>query len=89
MSGGDSGMITTLGSRIIGGLTPQYLGLLLINVVFLGCVFWLLVEQNDSRERSLSPLLAACSRTVPMETFNVLMQHAFRDNPIPAVRLGQ
>jgi hypothetical protein len=72
------GMITALGSKVIGGLTPQYLGLLVLNIAFLGGLFFLLLRQTESRERALAPLLVACAHTVPMETFDRLLEYSQR-----------
>lgn len=70
--------VTELGERIVGGLTPQYLGLVVLNVAFLGCIFYLLVQQSDSRERALAPLLLTCSKSVPAESFDRLLEYAMR-----------
>jgi hypothetical protein len=63
------GMIAGISSGIIRALPGQMLLVLLLNIAFLGGLFWLLSQQNASRERALIPLLEACSKTIPLEAF--------------------
>lgn len=63
------GLIANVSSKIITALPGQMLLMLLLNICFIGALFWLLTAQNASRERVLMPLLEACSRTIPMEAF--------------------
>jgi hypothetical protein len=75
------GLISGISTGIIRALPGQMLLTLLLNIAFLGCLFWLLSEQNASRERVLMPLLEACSRTIPMQAFPHGLQMA---PPAPA-----
>jgi hypothetical protein len=73
-----------LGGKLIGGLTPQFLALLVLNIAFLTGLFWLALKQSESRERALAPILTACAHSVPMESFQAVMQHLYRIEPPPA-----
>ena len=61
------GVIGNISSRLITALPANLLIVLLLNVCFIGSLFWLLSEQNASRERVLLPMMEACSRTIPLE----------------------
>jgi hypothetical protein len=61
------GLIAGISSRVIQALPGQMLLMLLLNIAFIGALFWLLSQQNASRERILGPLLEACSKTIPLE----------------------
>jgi hypothetical protein len=74
------GMIAGISNKIITALPGQMLLMLLLNICFIGALFWLLAAQNASRERVLLPLLEACSKTIPMEAF----PHGVTPNPPPA-----
>ena len=63
------GMIANVSSKVIQALPGTMLLVLLLNVAFIGALFYLLLQQNSSRERALIPLLAACTKTVPLEAF--------------------
>jgi hypothetical protein len=63
------GMISGISTGIIRALPSSLLLILLLNIAFLSGLFWLLSQQNASRERALLPLLEACSRTIPLEAF--------------------
>ena len=78
-NGGSHGLIAGLGDRIIAALPGQMLLMLLLNIAFIGALFWLLSQQNASRERILAPLLEACSRTIPLEA----LPHGLVPAPAP------
>jgi hypothetical protein len=61
------GVVASVSTGIIRALPGQMLLVLLLNLAFIGGLFWLLAQQNASRERALVPLLAACSKTIPLE----------------------
>ena len=61
------GIIAGISSKVIQALPGTMLLVLLLNIAFLGALFYLLVQQNSSRERVLMPLLEACSKTIPLE----------------------
>jgi hypothetical protein len=63
------GVISTISTGIIRALPGQMLLVLLLNIAFLSGLFWLLSQQNASRERALLPMLEACSKTIPLEAF--------------------
>jgi hypothetical protein len=60
-----------LGERVLQSLPAQFLALVLLNALFVGGIVWFLAgvdarrvafeqAESDSRERVLSPVLAAC-----------------------------
>jgi hypothetical protein len=61
------GVVAGISSKVIQALPGTMLLVLLLNVAFLGSMFWLLSQQNASRERVLIPLLEACTKTIPLE----------------------
>ncbi len=61
------GIVAGISSKVIQALPGTMLLVLLLNIAFLGALFYLLVQQNSSRERVLMPLLEACSKTIPLE----------------------
>lgn len=63
------GVVSTISTGIIRALPGQMLLVLLLNIAFLGALFWLLSQQNASRERVLLPMMEACSKTIPLEAF--------------------
>jgi hypothetical protein len=67
------GVIANVSTGIIKALPGQMLLMLLLNIAFIGALFWLLSEQNASRERVLRPLLDACSKTIPLEALPHIM----------------
>jgi hypothetical protein len=76
------GMIAGISHKLIGALPSHLLMVLLINAVYIGALFWLLSQQNASRERVLVPLLEACSKTIPLEA----LPHGLVPAPAPAKR---
>jgi len=63
----EQGWIASVSSKVIQALPGQMLLMLLLNICFIGALFWLLSAQNSSRERLLAPLLEACSKTIPLD----------------------
>lgn len=63
------GTITAVSSRVIEALPNSMLLMLLLNVCFIGALFWLLSSQNASREKVIIMLLESCAKTVPLEAF--------------------
>jgi hypothetical protein len=74
------GIISNISSKLIQALPGQMLLVVILNLAFLGGLFWLLAQQNASRERALLPLLDACSKTIPLEAF----PHGVFPNTAPA-----
>lgn len=73
------GMIAGISSKVISALPGQMLLMLLLNMCFIGALFWLLSAQNASRERILLPMMEACSRTIPLEA----LPHGLAPAPSP------
>jgi hypothetical protein len=63
------GTVTAISSRVIEALPNSMLLMLLLNVCFIGALFWLLSSQNASREKVIIMLLESCAKTVPLEAF--------------------
>lgn len=74
------GLVAGISNKIITALPGQMLLMLLLNICFIGALFWLLSQQNASRERVLMPLLEACSKTIPLEA----LPHGLVPAPPPA-----
>jgi hypothetical protein len=74
------GMIAGISNKLIGALPSNLLLLCLLNTLYIVALFWLLSQQNASRERVLMPLLEACSRTIPLEA----LPHGLSPNAAPA-----
>jgi hypothetical protein len=49
-----------LGSAVVHSLAPQFLALLLINAVFVGCLFWFVDARARHTVALVNQLLAAC-----------------------------
>ncbi len=77
------GVVSTISTGIIRALPGNMLLVLLLNVCFLGGLFYLLSQQNASRERALLPLLEACSKTIPLEAFPHGIYPAPAPPPVP------
>lgn len=69
MTDQEHGVVSTISTGIIRALPGQMLLVLLLNIAFLSGLFWLLSQQNASREKVLLPMMEACSRTIPLEAF--------------------
>jgi hypothetical protein len=52
--------VTQTANKLIGSLPAQFLGLVVLNVVFIVGILWFLNNRDDARERLLTPILAAC-----------------------------
>jgi len=65
-----------LAGRITTALPAQFLMLVLLNIIFLGVVFWHQQKQDDARERLFTPILMSCFRDLHQ------LQRQF--SPIPA-----
>jgi len=71
-TGGEkSGVFGTL-SQMMRRLTPEFLGMLMVNTVFVGGMLWLFEKQNATRERVLTPLIASCAESVPLKALDLL-----------------
>jgi glycopeptide antibiotics resistance protein len=68
---GSSGVFGSV-TAAVRRLTPEFLALALLNVVFIVALAWLFSRQNDARERVLTPLLTACSHSIPIEVLQYL-----------------
>jgi len=66
------GAVETLGSKLMTSLPAQFLGLIVLNTIFIGSLLWFLNRQTDARERLLAPLLKECAEAVPIEALRVL-----------------
>ena len=60
MTEAERGVIGDLGSKLISSLPAQFLGLVVLNIVFICGLLWFLNNRDDARERMLTPILAAC-----------------------------
>lgn len=61
------GVVAGISNKLINALPSSLLLILLLNVAFIGSLFYLLTAQNTSREKALLLLLESCSRTIPLE----------------------
>lgn len=61
---GTIGAVTDLASKVATTLTPQYLGLLLVNIVFILGLFWYANHLRADRIALFTRLLDACLATV-------------------------
>ena len=82
-----SGEAFNAASRILQTLPAQFLALVVLNTAFLGGLLWFLNNVDDrrvkaettvseARERMLTPLIASCLKTVPLEALPGLQQPA-------------
>jgi len=60
VSNGPTAAIVNVGSRLIEGLPGQFLALCLINVVFIGALFWFEAHQTEARGELARAFLNAC-----------------------------
>jgi hypothetical protein len=70
------GGLVGLAGRVASQLPPQFLMLVLLNIIFLGVVFWHQQKQDEARERLFTPILMAC--------FRDLHQTLQQLSPVPA-----
>lgn len=75
------GVIASVSNKLITALPAQMLLQLLLNLAFIISLFWLLGQQNVSRERVLLPLLESCSHTVPLEALKYFAPNAREPHP--------
>ena len=54
------GMVARLGESLTSALPAQFIMLLLINVVFLGCVLWFEANSQAQRAAIMNRVLDAC-----------------------------
>ena len=66
-----AGMFKTI-AQVLGRLSPEFLGLLIVDAVFMLSVVYLFHAQNDSRERVLGPALKACLESVPIDAVKLI-----------------
>jgi hypothetical protein len=71
MSDQRAGVLATIG-QVAGRLTPEFIGMLVLNAIFILGMLWLFEKQNAARERVLAPLIAACAESVPLEALKLL-----------------
>lgn len=62
------------GSKLLSTLPAQFLVLVLLNVAFLGFVLWFLQSEDSTHARMIQPILEHCTRSVPIEMVEKLMQ---------------
>ena len=72
MTDGEARGIVGAAAETMARVPPILLGVLLLNVVFVGGLVWLFAQQSASRERALAPLLHACANSVPMDALKLL-----------------
>ena len=65
------GVLATL-AKVLNRLSPEFLGLLVVDAVFMVSIVYLFHAQNLSRERVLGPVLQACISSVPIEALKLL-----------------
>jgi hypothetical protein len=70
-NGNGSGVFGTIAGTV-KRMTPDAVALVVINLVFVGGMFWLSEKQNASRERVLAPILLACANSVPFEALKYM-----------------
>jgi len=68
-----AGMLRTV-AQVLGRLSPEFLGLLIVDALFMASVIYLLHAQNASRERVLGPALNACLESVPMDAVKLMVR---------------
>lgn len=49
-----------LGGRVVNALPAPFLMLVLMNIIFLGVVFWHQQKADEARDRMLTPILLSC-----------------------------
>jgi hypothetical protein len=59
-SGTILGVAARLGSRVIHALAPQFLALILLNIVFLGLLVWYIDARADHAAAVMKQLLDTC-----------------------------
>ena len=77
-----AGIVRTV-AQVLSRLSPEFLGLLIVDCIFLLSVVWLFERQNAARERVMGPTLQACVSNVPMEAFRLAQQQPPQLTPPP------
>jgi hypothetical protein len=54
------GAAESIGKQILSGLPPQFLALVVVNVLFLGGLFWFIDARANHTAEVLNQLLSAC-----------------------------
>lgn len=54
------GAIARLGTSLISSLPPAFIGLVLINAIFIGCVLWFLNSQMEQRTAIVDKIVDRC-----------------------------
>jgi hypothetical protein len=62
-NGNHRGTISRLGSQAIRALTPQFLALILLNMLFFAVLFWYLDARAKHSVEVINQLLTSCLKT--------------------------
>jgi hypothetical protein len=54
------GTISKLGSQVISALTPQAFALIVLNILFIGVLFWFVNARAEHTAAVITQLLEAC-----------------------------
>jgi len=54
------GALSSLSEKLVGALPPQFLALVVINVLFLGALFWFIDARANHAAEVLNQLLSSC-----------------------------
>lgn len=54
------GMVADMGRTLVSALPPAFLGLVVVNVIFVGLVMWFLNAQSVQRNQIVSLLIDRC-----------------------------
>ena len=68
------GAAAKLGGQLIGSLPAQFLMLCVLNLIFTLGLLWFLNQQEQARERVLTPIVTACLQEVPTEAIERIMK---------------
>ena len=68
------GAASQLGRTIVSSLPAQFLALLVCNTLFLITMIWFLNQQDQARERMLTPIVAGCMQQVPGDVLKQLLE---------------
>lgn len=75
-----SGVFSTIG-QAVKRLSPELLCITIMVVALMLGMLWLFDRQSSARERILSPLIEACSHSVPMEAIKLLTKPDYSQGP--------
>lgn len=59
-NGNHQNIILKLGSQVVHALPPQFLGLILVNMIFIGVLFWYIDARAQHSVAVINQLLARC-----------------------------